>query len=371
MPHSPSVSMMNELQIVPNGQQRVNALPPRKMRPPPRPLIRPIDECAVSSLPPRPLLKPAKNIHNGRLRVPYTRSRTDNLDDRRSMSHESSYVSRSPSPACSQSTYRSSSSLSNYDSWQSSDSNRSRSTPRRQFPQSYTDHKIDVHEYYKMEQSPVVYDANLSFVLGVKQPLRQSLRASPAHSEKSTGSSYLSTQIANFLKRTDHVMEEWAAMGRKKDDTVSYIERQREERANGNIGRSKSAANILVRGFQLISSQPSLRRSCSRDIPEIPMDHTDDDQTVCDEEVKLGWNSFCVFCWKMRSHSTRLSSTLSEAWTHFLFIDKCRKYEKYENWFSPEKNELPQWELISEFKWPQNENFTTRSRRCVSLFLCQ
>ncbi|KAG5681287.1 hypothetical protein PVAND_010738 [Polypedilum vanderplanki] len=286
MPHSPSVSMMNELQLVPNEHQRVNSLPPRKMRLPPRTPIRPIDECAVSNLPPRPLLKPAKNVQNGRLRVPYTRSRTDDLSDRRSMSHESSYVSRSPSPAfSSQSTYRSGSSLSNYDSWHSSDSNRSRSTPRRQFPQTYTDHKIDVHEYYQMEQAPVVYDANLSFVLGVKQPLRQSLRASPAHSEKSTGSNYLSTQIANFLKRTDHVMEEWSALGRKKDDTVSYIERQREERANGSVGRSKSVTNILVRGFQLINSQPSMRRSCSRDIPNnIPNDH-DDDQTICDEEL--------------------------------------------------------------------------------------
>jgi hypothetical protein len=139
-----------------------------------------------------------------------------------------------------------------------------------------------------MEQAPVVYDANLSFVLGVKQPVRQSLRASPAHSERSTGSSFLSDQISKFLKRTDHVMEEWSAMGRKKDDTVSYIERKREERSNGTVGRSKSAANILVRGFQLMNNQPSLRRSCSRDIPDIPSDHIDDDQTtVCDEEVNL------------------------------------------------------------------------------------
>lgn len=287
MPHLPSVSMMNERQPVPNNHSRLNALPPRKKLPP-RPPIRPIvDEMAMPSLPVKPLLKSIRNgpIQNGRLRIPYGRSRTEDLYDRRSMSRESSYVSRSPSPACSNSTHRSSSSLSNYDSWQSSDSSRSKSTPHRQFPQTYTDHKIDVHEFYKMEQSPVVYDANLSFVLGMKQPLKQSLRASPAHSEKSTASSYLSDQIANFLKRTDHVMEEWSALGRKKDDTVSYIERQREERGNS-VGRSKSATNILVRGFQLINSQPSLRRSCSRDIPDIPNDHTDDDdRTVCDEEV--------------------------------------------------------------------------------------
>lgn len=297
MPHSPSVSMMNDLHPV-ESSQRIITLPPRKQRPPPRPQIRPfVDEPAVpsTSLPPKPLLRVTK-AHNGRLRVPYTRSRTENLnDDRRSMSHESSYVSRSPSPAYSQSTNRSGSTLSNYDSM--TDTSRARSTPRRQFPQTYTDHSLDVHEFYQMEQSPVVYDANLSFVLGTKSPVRQSLRASPAHSEKSTASNYLSDQISRFLKRTDHVMEEWSALGRsKKKDVVSYIERQREENVGHGIGKSKSATNILVRGFQLIKNQPSsLRRSCSRDISDIPSnkhrnDQTDDDDdrtTVCDDEVCL------------------------------------------------------------------------------------
>lgn len=295
MPLSPSVSMMNELQPVPT-QHRVTALPPKRR--PTRPVIRPMvpsisrsgpDAIAVSKLPPPP--RSSRYIQSGRLKIPISRpSTSDDLNDRRSMSHESSYVSRSPSPAYSQSTQRSGSSLSNYDSWRSSDSCRSRSTPRRQFPQTYTDHTLDVHEFYKMEQSPIVYDANLSFVLGVKQPLRQTLRASPAHSEKSTASSYLSDQISSFLRRTDHVMEEWSAVGSKKCDTVSYIERQREQRSKDrNLERSKSAQNILVRGFQLIKSQPSLRRSMSRDINEIPSDQNqidDDDRTVCDEEVK-------------------------------------------------------------------------------------
>lgn len=289
MPHLPSVSMINELQPVPQNHQRSNGALPSRKRLPPRPPIRPIDEVAVTYLPPKPLLKPTRMVQNGKLRIPYARSRTEDILERRSASHESSYVSRSPSPAYSQSTHRSNSSLSNYDTWQSSESSRSRSTPRRQFPQSYTDHTLDMHEFYKMEQSPVIYDANLSFVLGTKQPTRQTLRASPAHSEKSTASNYLSDQISNFLKRTDHVMEEWSALGRKSNDTVSYIERQREERSMdrcGIVGRSKSATNILVRGFQLIKNQPSLRRSCSRDIPDIPSDH-DDDRTVCDEEVHL------------------------------------------------------------------------------------
>jgi hypothetical protein len=285
MPLSPSVSMMNGLQPVPSAH-RQPSLPPKRR--PPRPVIRPLlptitrsslDEVAVSKLPPPP--KSSRYVQNGKLKIPITRSNTP----------ESSYVSRSPSPAYSQSTNRSGSSLSNYDTWRSSDSSRSRVTPRRQFPQSYTDHTLDVHEFYKMEQSPIVYDANLSFILGMKQPMRQSLRASPAHSEKSTASSYLSEQISNFLKRTDHVMEEWSAMGRKKDDTVSCIERQREQRSMDRcVGRSRSATNILVRGFQLIKNQPSLRRSMSRDINEIPCEQIDDDdRTVCDEEV-------CDFC---------------------------------------------------------------------------
>lgn len=295
MPLSPSVSMMNGLQPVPSAQQYLSALPPRKRTS--RPVIRPmlltgkrsnLDEVAVSRLPPPPK---SRYIQNGKLKIPVTRTyMSDDRNDRRSMSHESSYVSRSPSPAYSHSTQRSGSSLSNYDSWRSSESSRSRVTPRRQFPQSYTDHTLDVHEFYKMEQSPVVYDANLSFILGVKQPIRQSLRASPAHSEKSTASHYLTDQISSFLKRTDHVMEEWSAMGSKKSDTVSYIERQREQRSmDPCIGRSRSAANIQLRGFQLMSKQPSMRqRSVSRDINEIPSEHgEDDDRTVCDEEVNF------------------------------------------------------------------------------------
>lgn len=78
-------------------------------------------------------------------------------------------------------------------------------------------------------------------------------------------------------------------MGRgRKGDTVSYIERQREQRSmdRGGVGRSRSATNIQVRGFQLIKSQPSQRRSMSRDINDIPNDQIDDDdRTVCDEEV--------------------------------------------------------------------------------------
>lgn len=329
MPLSPSVSMMNGLQPVPAAaHQRMTALPPRKR--PARPMIRPmatipdrriLDETAISRLPPPP--KTSRYVQNGKLKIPVPRPNSaDDRYDRRSMSHESSYVSRSPSPAYSQSTQRSGSSLSNYDTWRSSDCSRSRSTPRRQFPQTYTNHSLDVHEFYKMEQAPVVYDANLSFVWGMKKPMHQTLRASPAHSEKSTASSYLSEQINSFLKRTDHVMEEWSAMGRKTDDTVSYIERQRELRSQDrSIGRSRSATNIQVRGFQLTKSQPSFRRSMSRDINEIPSDLIeDDDRTVCDEEVSREWRDKCCCCPKGKFAFVRIrlnTSTIETQNFHF------------------------------------------------------
>lgn len=295
MPLLPSVSMMNGLQPVPTREPRMSYFPPKAR--PPRPVIKPMvpiikrpsrDEVAVSMLPPPPK---SRFIKSGKLKIPL--SRPINTNDR-SMSHESSYVSRSPSPAYSQSTQRSYSSLSNYDTWCSSESSRSRTTPRRQFPQTYNDHTLDLHEYYQMEQSPVVYEAGMSFVLGMKKPIRQTLRASPAFSEKSTASNYLSDQISNFLRRTDHVMEEWSAMSRKKDNTVSYIERQREQQSmDRRVGRSKSAANISLRGFQLMKSQPSFRRSMSRDIKEFPGDQEDDDHTVCDDEVKNRLRKIC------------------------------------------------------------------------------
>lgn len=288
MPLAPSVSMMNGLQPVPSAQ-RQPSLPPKHR--PPRPLIRPIltrsclDEVAISKLPPTP--KSSRYVQNGKLKIPASHPHmSESYKDRRSLSRESFNVSRSPSPAYSQSTH-SSRSLSNYDSWRSSDSFKAHSTVRRHFPQTYTDHSLNVHEFYKMEQAPVVYDANLSFILGMNKPMRQTIRASPAHSEESTASNFLSEKISSFLKRTDHVMEEWSALGRKKHDTLSYIEHNREQRSmDRGVGRSRSAANILVRGFQLMKHQPSLRRSLSRDINEIPSEQLDDDdQTVCDEEV--------------------------------------------------------------------------------------
>jgi hypothetical protein len=237
-----------------------------------------LSEHSLSRLPPPP--KSTRYVQNGKLKIPYQRTSTPDDFDQRSMSRESSYVSRSPSPAPSQSRSN------GYDSWRSSRSlSLSKSVgssgtppPRRIFPQKYNgEDPLDLHQFYRMEQSPVVFDASLSFVMGCsKQPLKANLRASPAHSEKSTASSYLTDKISSFLKRTDHVMEEWARIGRKNNDRC--------QSEGPGIGRSRSANNILVRGFQLLKQQPSMRRSSSRE-RSILID--DDDRTICDEEVSL------------------------------------------------------------------------------------
>lgn len=306
MPLLPSIAPQYHKRLSPSRTPPQSSLLNGFARRPPvrRPLIRPmlsdlgksdtldsISEHSLSRLPPPP--KSTRYVQNGKLKIPLSRSYTSEDLDRRSMSRESSYVSRSPSPAHSQSSVNGnkSNSLSNYESWRSSRSiSVSRSTnsgtppPRRTFPQSYQKDPIDLYDYYKMEQSPVVFDANLSFVLGcTRQQVKQNLRASPAHSDSSTASAYLSDKISNFLKRTDHVMDEWAAMGHKdKFSNGKYVNgRCRSE--GGNIGRCKSANNILVRGFQLLKQQPSMRRSSSREKSIISME--DDDRTICDEEV--------------------------------------------------------------------------------------
>lgn len=232
------------------------------------------------------------------LKLPLSRNNTlEDLskyanDNQRSYSRESSYVSRSPSPM---SSCRSSSVQSNYDSLLSSRScsiGKSRTSsaapPRRVFPQTYNeDNALNLAELQSLEQSSVVFDANMSFVLGCsKQKIKQSLRASPAHMDRATASNYLSDKISHFLQRTDHVMDEWKSMGRKNfdDDTMSYIEKQRDRnRHYNNIGRSRSVTNIMIKGFQLLKSQPPTSRSSS-----VNRDYTEDDcYTILDDDEEV------------------------------------------------------------------------------------
>ncbi|XP_034663373.1 unconventional myosin-XVIIIa isoform X6 [Drosophila subobscura] len=245
-------------------------------------------------------------------------------------------VNRSPSPAYSISSRCStiSSSVSN--------GSRLQTPPRRVFPQSYTRDRsggVDPYEMRHLESSPVVFDGNLSFVLGCqRQPVHQSMRASPSFEDPRTSSAYLSEKIQNFLKRTDHVQEEWTAMGRRTRrttttsrssrsrgegadsrcttpgstcsgyddyDTISLIERQRERNSMercGSVGRTRSSQNILTKAFQLAKQLPhtptsrgnSLARERERESSVASSSVTtngnnddDDDRTIREEDDEL------------------------------------------------------------------------------------
>ncbi|XP_018790413.1 PREDICTED: unconventional myosin-XVIIIa isoform X6 [Bactrocera latifrons] len=230
---------------------------------------------------------------------------------------------RSPSPALSTSSRCSSLSTSRATSATNGRSTPSRLTtpPRRIFPQTYTrGDPLDVYKMQNLEQSPVVFDANLSFVLGCKkQPVHQTLRPSPSYEDPRTTSAYLSEKIQNFLRRTDHVQEEWTALGRRSRrvgsvgptgsvagsldsgrttptnsvyddyDTISLIERQRERNSmerSSSVGRTRSSQNILTKAFQLSKTLPHTPTSRSNSVAreQSVADDDDDDRTIQEED---------------------------------------------------------------------------------------
>ncbi|XP_048006817.1 unconventional myosin-XVIIIa-like isoform X2 [Leguminivora glycinivorella] len=132
-------------------------------------------------------------------------------------------------------------------------------TPRRMYPQTCDRRtSVDLTELRAKEQAPVVFDANLQFVLGCnRQPVRQKFKPVAAHLEEGTSSNYLSAKIDSFLKKTDHVMDEWRRLGHKDDSETSR-----------RIGRSKSATNIMIKGFTLFSRSTSRASSMCRGISE-------------------------------------------------------------------------------------------------------
>lgn len=238
-------------------------------------------------------------------------------------------LTRSPSPA-----YSISSRCSSTQSSRCSARTSSRcleTPPRRIFPQTYTSGSgLDAYEMRQLESSPVVFDANLSFVLGCKrQPVHQSVRPTPSFEDPRTSSAYLSEKIQNFLKRTDHVQEEWTAMGRRTRrhnnninggsttslgnsrcstpsgyddyDTISLIERQRERNSMercGSVGRTRSSQNILTKAFQLSKQLPhtptsrgnsmvresSVTHSISASTSAMNAADDDDDRTIREED---------------------------------------------------------------------------------------
>ena len=213
-------------------------------------------------------------------------------------SNSSLLISRSPSPL-SYSSVRSSVSqystcssngtyvpLSRSTSMTSTLYNRS-PTPRRLYPQSCNNtESVNLQELKSKEQAPVIFDANLSFVLGCKkQPVRQKFKPIAAHLEEGTSSNYLSSKIDNFLKRTDHVMDEWKRMGHKDESDLDKYYNGK----GGRIGRSKSATNIMIKGFTLFSRSGSRASSVCRSSRGISEDRTtvSEMDEVCESRVYL------------------------------------------------------------------------------------
>ncbi|XP_046735177.1 unconventional myosin-XVIIIa isoform X6 [Diprion similis] len=147
-------------------------------------------------------------------------------------------------------------------------------TPRRTFPQESTPMKLD--ELQDKEQAPVVFDASLNFVLGIeKQKVRQSFRPTAAHLEPATASSFLSSRISEFLQRTDHVMEEWKSLGHK-DEAMEFgsLTSLPHNDKHRPLGRSRSATNIMIKGFQYFSRSNSVAKSPSGTLSRLSEDRT-------------------------------------------------------------------------------------------------
>ncbi|RLU24654.1 hypothetical protein DMN91_002743 [Ooceraea biroi] len=137
--------------------------------------------------------------------------------------------------------------------------------PRRTYPRESTS-SPSMEDVLIKEQAPVVFDASLNFVLGCeRQRVKQCFRPTASHLEPSTASSYLTSKISQFLKRTDHIMDEWRSLGHRDDtDDEPLSLRNTRERNRGMLGRSQSATNIMIRGYQYYSRSSSVTKSPSR-----------------------------------------------------------------------------------------------------------
>lgn len=194
-------------------------------------------------------------------------------------------------------------------------------TPRRTFPQVTTKANLNLDELSTKEESPVVFDANLTFVLGTKGKMKQNFVPIPAHLEDSTASSYLTNKISDFLKRTDHVMDEWKSMGRRRNDDDVYGSLRQNCKGRKSLGRSSSATNIMIKGFQLFSRANSCSRSSmAREISE--------DRTDADGEEVFLFICLLNYCQYFSSKSicfvtfhlvSFLKNTLLEN-SHFIFF---------------------------------------------------
>lgn len=214
--------------------------------------------------------------------------------NKRHVSGNSSLSMRSPSPCSisSSASYRAKSlsarmrspSVASSRSGSQLDSSSFSIPPRRTYPRENT-RSPSMEKVLVKEQAPVVFDASLNFVLGCeRQRVKQSFRPTASHLEPSTASSYLSSKISQFLKRTDHIMDEWRSLGHRDDANDETISLSR-DKPRGIIGRSQSATNIMIRGYQYYSRASSVTKSPSRR----SLSRTSEDGTLSDgiQEVTM------------------------------------------------------------------------------------
>lgn len=132
-------------------------------------------------------------------------------------------------------------------------------TPRRIFPQESHSSGLDLEELSSKEQAPVVFDASLNFVLGIQnQKVRHSFKPTASHLEAETASNFLTSRISQFLQRTDHIMDEWKRIGHRNESNEMI------DSKNKDLMKSKSATNIMIKGFQYYTRSSSVGRSPSR-----------------------------------------------------------------------------------------------------------
>ncbi|KAL3271768.1 hypothetical protein HHI36_022238 [Cryptolaemus montrouzieri] len=131
--------------------------------------------------------------------------------------------------------------------------------PRRIYPQKKSTYDLGYSE--DKDDSSIVLDANLSFVLGCKAKLRQHVKPIPAYQTEGTSNNDLSNKIKNFLRRTDHVMDEWGRMGKGRKKGRN---RREEEEEKERLSKSRSERNIMIKSLQMYSRSSSVARSISR-----------------------------------------------------------------------------------------------------------
>ncbi|KAI4494454.1 hypothetical protein M0802_008946 [Mischocyttarus mexicanus] len=223
----------------------------------------PSSSKSLGNLSRRPPLPPIVNYmkrSNSRLQLINTlNSTTRSPSPSSSLSSSLSYHARSTTRSPSSASSRAYSYL---------DSSKSLSLPpRRTFPrESSAVSLVNEDDVALKEQAPVVFDASLNFVLGCdKQRVKQSFTPMASHLEPSTASSHLSNRISQFLKRTDHIMDEWRSLGHKVDleENCVSLSNNLRDTSRTFMGRSQSATNIMIKGYQYFSRSTSRTKNLS------------------------------------------------------------------------------------------------------------